>query len=282
MQALVGKQYAIGTLSRFKALEAHVRAFLVTKKLKDIDIRQVDQRLISNFEFYLRSSQDCANNTTVKYLKNLGKIIRICLMNQWIDRDPMLGYKLRSENVERPFLTADELERIHQIQFHTPRLGQVRDVFLFCCYTGLSYADVVTLSLKNIQPGVDGHQWIFANRTKTGTRSAIPLLPKAKVLLEKYQDDPYCQSRDKLLPVTSNQKLNEYLKEIAERCHINKVLTMHIARHTFATTVTLQNGIPIETVSKMLGHTSLRTTQIYAKVLDSKIGKDMESLRGKF
>jgi len=169
-----------------------------------------------------------------------------------------------------------------QKQFLSERLSQVRDVFLFCCFTGLAYSDVYKLRLSNITKGIDGNRWIFTNRTKTGTRSAIPLLPSATTILDRYSDNPYCISKDRAIPVSSNQKMNEYLKEIATLCDINKPLSSHIARHTFATTVTLLNGVPIESVSKMLGHTSIRTTQIYAKVLDIKVSADMALLREKY
>jgi len=166
--------------------------------------------------------------------------------------------------------------------FATDRLNQVKDIFLFSCFTGLAYSDVKKLSRKNIGIGVDGERWIFINRTKTDTRSNIPLLPIAKALLEKYENHPQAINQEKLLPILSNQKMNSYLKEIADVCEINKELTFHIARHTFATTVTLSNGVPIESVSKMLGHKNLKTTQHYAKILDLKVSDDMKILREKF
>ena len=152
----------------------------------------------------------------------------------------------------------------------------------FYRFTGLAYVDVKKLSYKNIGFGVDGEKWIFINRTKTDTRSNIPLLPIASTILEKYKDHPQVINEDKLLPILSNQKMNSYLKEIADVCEINKELTFHIARHTFATTVTLSNGVPIESVSKMLGHRNLKTTQHYAKILDLKVSDDMKVLREKF
>lgn len=166
--------------------------------------------------------------------------------------------------------------------FVSDRLNQVKDIFLFSCFTGLAYADVKKLSRKNIGIGVDGNRWIFINRTKTDTRSNIPLLPIAIAILEKYEDHPQVVNQEKLLPILSNQKMNSYLKEIADACGINKELTFHIARHTFATTVTLSNGVPIESVSKMLGHKNLKTTQHFAKTLDLKVSNDMKVLREEF
>jgi site-specific recombinase XerD len=283
MKALVGIEYAIGTLKRFEVLERHLKAFMQEKyKIADISLKKIDHAFISDFEFYLRTENSCANNTAIRYLKNFGKIIRICISLKWMDADPMLGYKLKSKPVERPFLTEDELQRIAEKQFSSQRLLQVRDVFLFCCFTGLAYADAQKLKLSDISKGIDGNRWIFTHRKKTGTRSAIPLLPTATMILDRYRENAYCINQDKAMPVASNQKMNEYLKEIATLCEIDKPLSSHIARHTFATTVTLLNGVPIETVSKMMGHTSIRTTQIYAKILDIKVSEDMALLRDKF
>ena len=184
--------------------------------------------------------------------------------------------------VERAFLSQDEIETMFNKVLATDRLNQVKDIFLFSCFTGLAYVDVKKLSRKNIGFGVDGERWIFINRTKTDTRSNIPLLPIASAILEKYKNHPQVINQDKLLPILSNQKMNSYLKEIADVCEINKELTFHSSRHTFATTVTLSNGVPIESVSKMLGHKNLKTTQHYAKILDLKVSNDMQILKEKF
>ena len=181
----------------------------------------------------------------------------------------------------RIFLSEDKIKRMTDKVFATDRLAQVRDVFLFCCFTGLAYADVKKLRRTEIKKGIDGDQWIFTNRKKTDSRSAIPLLPAAQKLIDLYKDHPLCINKDMVLPVLSNQKMNDYLKEIAAVCEINKTLTSHIARHTFATTITLSNGVPIESVSKMLGHSSLKQTQHYAKILDVKVSTDMFLLKQK-
>lgn len=196
----------------------------------------------------------------------------------YLDRDPFLTHKTAYKNLTREFLTADELHRIETHTFRIRRLEQVKDVFLFVCYTGLAYSDLKGLTRDNLSKGIDGKTWITYERNKTGIQARIPLLPMAQVLIDKYQDDPECNADNKILPVKSNQKLNSYLTEIAEICDISKNITMHLGRHTFATTVTLTNGVPIETVSKMLGHTSIKTTQIYSKVIDSKISKEMDEL----
>ena len=179
------------------------------------------------------------------------------------------------------FRIEHELNRIATKKFTSERLKQIRDVFLFCCYTGLAFADVEKLKASEIGIGIDGSKWIFTNRQKTDTLSRIPLLPVAINIIEKYKDHPSCINSQKVLPVLSNQKYNDYLKEIAGICDINKKMTSHTARHTFATTVTLSNGVPMESVSKMLGHKNIKTTQHYAKVLDRKLRDDMNVLRKK-
>ena len=214
-------------------------------------------------------------------IKKLKKIIRQCVANDWLDKDPFKYYKITPKETHRNFLLKDELELLMNKDFPVQRLDQVRDIFLFSCYTGLSYSDVMMLTQKDISIGIDGEQWIFTKRTKTGTASRIPLSPIARSILEKYSHQPHIMSSGILLPKLSNQRLNSYLKEISDICGFNNELTFHCARHTFATTVTLTNGVPIETVGKMLGHRSLRTTQIYAKILDSKVSSDMNQLKQK-
>lgn len=181
----------------------------------------------------------------------------------------------------RTFLNMEELERIKNREFSRKRLNVVRDIFIFSCYTGLSYIDVKLLRLDKISRGDDGNLWIFIKRQKTETACHIPLLDEAKVILDRYRNHWICRWRKTALPVLTNQRMNSYLKEIADHCAITKVLTYHLARHTFATTITLSNGVPIETVLQMLGHNSLKTTQHYAKVVDWKVGTEMSALQYK-
>lgn len=189
---------------------------------------------------------------------------------------------MTKREVERPFLVEEELNRIIEKTFLMPRMNQVRDIFIFCCYTGLAYVDVEKLTREEITTGIDGEKWIWTSRQKTDSTTRIPLLPQALEILDRYKDDPQCVNKGRLLPVLSNQKMNSYLREIADACDITKNMPFHTARHTFATTVTLSNGVPIETVSKMLGHKNLKTTQHYARILDLKVSADMEVLRAKF
>ena len=283
IKALIGKDYAPATHIRYETSLKHTVHYLQWKyKISDIDIRKIDHEFITGYEFYLKSVCKCCQNTTSKYIKNFGKIIRICLANGWIERNPFINYKSKIIEVERVFLSIEEIEILLNKEFVMERLNQVKDIFLFSCFTGLAYADVKKLSPRNIGLGIDGERWIFINRTKTDTRSNIPILPIAATILEKYRNHPQVVMKGKLLPVLSNQKMNAYLKEIADLCGFNKELTFHIARHTFATTVTLSNGVPIESVSKMLGHKNLKTTQHYAKILDLKVSNDMQVLKAKF
>jgi len=282
LKRLVGKEFTLGTLKRYETALRHIKSFLKSRyNLDDIPLKKVNHQFITGFEFYLKSKYNCNQNSAMKYIKNLKKIVRIALANNWIDNDPFLNYKIRLKEVEREFLSKEEIQKMIQKEFHTKRLDQVKDIFIFCCYTGLAYADVEKLSKDDVVIGIDGERWIKTKRTKTDTRSNIPILPTAEAILEKYAEHLDVIKGIKLLPVLSNQKMNAYLKEIADLCGISKNLTFHLARHTFATTITLSNGVPIESVSKMLGHKSLKTTQHYAKILDRKVSDDMSILRSK-
>jgi site-specific recombinase XerD len=283
IKELVGKEYAPGTLERYTTSLKHTIEFMQWKyNVSDIDITKIDHAFVTDYEFWLRSVRNCANNTAVKYLKNFNKIIKLCLANDWLDKNPFANYKSKVKEVERVYLTEDEIQSIIEKDFKTERLSLVRDIFLFSCFTGLAYIDVKNLTKSHISYGIDGEKWIFTHRQKTESASKIPILPVTQMIIDKYENHPQSNNEDKLLPILSNQKMNAYLKEIASVCEIEKELTFHIARHTFATTVTLTNGVPIESVSKMLGHKNLRTTQHYAKVLDRKVSEDMKMLKDKF
>ena len=283
IKELIGKEYAPGTLERYTTSLKHTIEFMQWKyNISDIDITKIDHAFITDYEFWLRSVRNCANNTAVKYIKNFNKIIKICLANHWIEKNPFANYKPKVKEVERVYLTENEIQSIMEKEFKTERLSLVRDIFLFSCFTGLAYIDVKNLTKSHISFGIDGEKWIFTHRQKTESASKIPILPVTQMIIDKYENHPQCNNEDKLLPILSNQKMNAYLKELADICNIEKELTFHIARHTFATTVTLTNGVPIESVSKMLGHKNLRTTQHYAKVLDRKVSEDMKILKDKF
>ena len=280
MRSLVGQEFEKSTLQRYETALMHTKDFMQWQhNVSDIPTTKINFEFLNDFEYYLRSVRKCANNSAIKYIKNLGKIVRICLGNGWLTVDPYLNYKPKTKKVHRVVLTKEELTAIAEKQFPIDRLKLVRDIFLFSCYTGLAYVDVKKLKRSEMVKGIDGDLWIYTNRQKTDTLSRIPILPAALKVVKRYEDNPQCIVDDLLLPVMSNQKMNAYLKEIADLCGISKLLTFHIARHTFATTVTLNNGVPIESVAKMMGHTSIKTTQIYAKVMDHKISSDMAALK---
>lgn len=283
LESLVGKEYSPTTLTRYKTTLQHVVEFMQKKyNISDINIKMLNHAFITDFNFFLRTEHKCNNNSAVKYIKNFRKIVRICLSNAWLDRDPFIQFKVRVKEVERVFLSQEELEILSNREFAIQRINQVKDLFVFSCYTGLAYVDAKNLTAENIVLGIDGNYWIHTHRKKTDTPSHIPLLPGAMAIIEKYRNTSIAGNQSFLLPLLSNQKMNAYLKEIADLCCIKKQLTFHIARHTFATIVTLSNDVPLESVSKMLGHKSIRTTQHYAKILDKKVSNDMQLLRTKF
>lgn len=280
MDRLSGKNISKSTAKRYWTCYNHVEQFInEVYKSEDIRMKEIDHQFITRFEYFLKTKRECNHNSALKYVNNFKKIIRIALANQWMDRDPFYNYKVQFESVEREYLNAEEVQQLIDKDLHFDRLKLVRDMFVFSCYTGLAYADVKKLSREDITTGIDGGKWIRIKRTKTKTLSSIPLLPIAEEIIIRYQDHPEVKKSDYILPVLSNQKSNAFLKEIAMMCGIKKPLTTHLARHTFATTITLTNGVPIESVSKMLGHKDLRTTQHYAKIVDRKISDDMLELR---
>ncbi|RVU03125.1 site-specific integrase [Mucilaginibacter limnophilus] len=281
-EALVPREYSAGTLDLFKRTLLHTESYIKWKyKKEDLEIHNLDYEFIERFCFWLKSVRKCQHNSAMKYLTYFKKIVLLCVKRKWLSQDPFAEFSMARRETTRPYLTKKELSVINQKEFGVERLTLVRDIFLFSCYTGLAYADVQKLSRMDVIKGEDGRLWIDAKREKTETAFKLPLLQIPLGILKKYEDYPMCEVKGKILPILSNQKMNAYLKEIADVCGIKKVLTFHIARHTFATTVTLSNGVPIETVSKMLGHKSLKQTQHYAKIVDAKIGSDMLVLEEK-
>tara|TARA_R110002020_G_scaffold454448_1_gene669882 strand:- start:658 stop:1902 length:1245 start_codon:yes stop_codon:yes gene_type:complete len=279
---LIGKDISKASAQRYWTCYNHIQHFIKEQyKEDDFRLKDIDYNFITKFEHYLKTKRNCNHNSALKYVNNFKKIIRIALANKWMDHDPLINYRVKFEPVEREFLSQEEVDALWSQELHFDRLKLVRDMFIFSCYTGLAYSDVEKLSKSDITLGIDGSRWIRINRTKTGTKSSIPLLPVAEQILERYANHPEVENSERVIPVFSNQKSNAFLKEIAIMCGISKPLTTHLARHTFATTITLTNGVPIETVSRMLGHQSLRTTQHYAKIVDRKISDDMNILKAK-
>jgi len=276
---LVGTEYSAGTFKMFKSALTSLKKFIQWKfNVADISILSLNYQFLTEYEFYLKSVQGMQHNTAMGNIKKLRKIVRQCVNNDWLAKDPFARYKLKIKETNRNYLLKDELEVLINKKVLGSRLSRVKDIFLFSCFTGLSYSDIMKLTSQDIRIGIDGLQWIFITRTKTDAVSKIPILPVAQEIIEKYRLQPKINSEGKILPQLTNQRLNSYLKEITDICGFKKELTFHCARHTFATTVTLSNGVPIETVGKMLGHRNLRTTQHYAKILDIKVSEDMQHL----
>ena len=277
---------APGTLKNYYTTQKYLQKFLKERfKTTDINLCDLTYQFITDFEHYLRTyiptdhQKRLSNNGVMKHLERLRKMTGMAVKMEWIPKDPFARYQLKFRKTSRNFLSTEELEAIERKVLRIERLQYIRDLFVFSCYSGLAYIDVMNLCPENISIGIDGELWITTYRTKTGEPVRIPLLPKALAIIKKYENHPRSVHAGTIFPRISNQKLNSYLKEIADLCRITKPLTFHIARHTFATTVTLTNGVPIETVSKLLGHTNLRTTQVYAKIVEKKVSDDMNNLR---
>ena len=271
-----------GTLKNYNTTETYLKNYVRAQyKTSDIYLKHIDYEFTLGFETYLSNLKGLYNNGLMKHMERFKKLMRLAEHLDWISRNPTKRFKLRFESVDMVYLSKGELEKIKHHQLENPTLRLNRDIFVFACYTGLPYADVKALKKDNLQVGVDGKKWIYTRRSKTNTAVRIPLLEEAEKILERYKDHPKVERNEILLPVYSNQKTNQYLKEITKKAKVTKKLSFHTARHTFATTVTLANGVPIETVSKLLGHTKLSTTQIYARVIDTKISSDIDNLRVK-
>ena len=280
--ALIGKEYSYRTFQRYRTTLDHTTAYIRWKYEKsDLELKELNYEFAKDYSFWLKTIKNCNHNSAMKYISTLGTVLKECIKKKWLIEDPFSEFSTTQKEVEIVPLYADELNAIQNKSFSIDRLTLVKDIFIFSCYTGLAYVDVGNLKRSQIVYGVDGEQWIITKRQKTETPQRVPLLVPALEILDKYKDHPKCTEKGFALPILTNQKMNAYLKEIADTCGIDKKLTFHIARHTFATTVTLSNGVPIETVSKMLGHKSLKQTQHYAKIIDLKISEDMAVLKQK-
>ncbi len=267
------------TVTRYVTTKKYLLEYMIEKCAKvDIYLNDLQLSFVLEFDHWLRTNKNCAHNTTIKYIKNLRKIIKLSVDYGWLPVDPFTSYKGKAKIVNRDFLDMSELRKITDLKINMPRLDRTRKLFLFSCYTGLAYIDMAGITRADIHTDNDGVKWIFKERKKTKVVSRICLLPAAEEIMNEYQNHPQVIKTRALLPVLSNQRLNSYLKEISDLAGIRKNLTFHVARHTFATTVTLGNGVSLESVSAQLGHTNLRQTQHYAKMVDSRISREMLGL----
>ena len=266
-------------MTKYRSTEKHLINFIAWRNgAKDILLQDLQISFAKHFEFYLQSEKGLSINVSGKMIKNLKKIVSDCVDKDWLGKNPFLRYRVRHIEPKIPHLNSDEIRLIENKTITIERLSIVRDIFLFSCYTGFAYIDVANLTQVHLKKVPDGKPWLIKSRQKTGIPERVPLIPPACVIIKKYKCHPALKGKDKLLPIPSNQKVNAYLKEIADICGLSINLTFHIARHTFATTVALDNGVPLDSVSKMLGHRSIKTTQIYAKVTDKKISDDTKVL----
>jgi site-specific recombinase XerD len=282
LKQLIGNGFSPLTLQRYDAALKHIRNYCTVQyNNENLPLTEVNNKFITGFDFYLKTVAKCQHNSSMKHIKALKKVIRIAIASDYIRKDPFVNYRITQKNVEREYLTQTEIDAIINKEITIQRLDVIRDLFIFECYTGFAYKDLAALRNENIEIGIDGHRWIVIRRGKTGVTCRIPLFPISENIIRKYAAHAEVIITGKLLPVPSNQKMNAYLKEVATICGIDKDLHTHLARHTYATTVTLSNGIPMETVSKLLGHSKLQTTQIYAKVVNQKVEDDIEMLRAK-
>jgi integrase len=285
---MLGKTLERGTMKNYKSTAIYIKNFLNLKyHAGDIYLKDLTHEFITGFEYYVRNnplktSDPCTNNGTMKHLERLKKMVNWACTNEWIEKNPFAAFRLRFKRREMDFLDKDELFRIEGRELAHPMLQRVRDLFVFSCYTGLAYIDLIKLKPANIIAGADGMHWIKTSRKKSSIPVNVPLLRPAVAILEKFRDQEDAGRWETVFPMVSNQEMNRSLKLIGEICELKKRLTFHLARHTFATTVTLMNGVPIETISKLLGHTKLATTMIYAHVMQTKIGMDMNLLQQKF
>ena len=272
-----------GTVLRWERCVVYLEEYLKShKNVEDIPLRDVTLPLIDDFDLWLRTVKECGHNCAIRYISTIRKIFRDAVNYKWIDRDPFYGKTYSKKKTNREHLTEAELNAMMSLDLKLlPRLETVRDVFVFCCFTGLAFIDVSTLNKSQLVENEDGEMWIKKPRQKTGEISTIPLLGIPAKIIEKYKDDPMVIAKGVLLPVISNQRMNSYLADIASLAKVKKHLTTHIARHTFAT-MSLRNHVPLETISKMLGHSDIQTTQIYAKMVDEAISEDMQKMRSKF
>jgi len=281
MELAIGLTASFGNFKNYKTTLLHLQDFLrIQYKRNDYFLSDIDIDFLSRYGLFLQETKGCTNNGAMKHMQRLKKILTMGRKLGWMKNDPFQDFKIKFHKYDKIILDKEELQSIENLTGLSQKLELVRDAFIFSCYTGLAYVDLKNLTTDNIVHGIDGNLWIITRRTKTDVKARIPLLPKALDLMEKYKNHPK-RSRSVVLPIYSNQKTNDYLKDIATLAGIQKPLSFHVARHIFATVVTLSNGVPIETVSKALGHSDIRTTQIYSRVLDEKISGDFEILKHK-
>ena len=267
------------TYQKYCTVYRHVQEFIRYRyNVSDIALKELTPAFIIDFELYLRANQNCTNNTVWVYMMPLRRMITIAQNNGWLSRDPFVEYSISPEDADRGYLTKEEIKKLMNAPTAKKKHELVRDLFIFCCFTGLSFRDLKNLTTDNLQTSFDGHEWIITKRQKTKVQSNIRLLDVPCKIIEKYKG---IAKDNKVFPVPTYANLRDNLTVIVQACEIKKHVTWHMSRHTYATEICLTNGMPIETLSKTLGHTNISTTQIYAKITNEKVSHDMEALSHK-
>ncbi len=276
---LIGIDYSPATIQKFKESKMHTQSYIkFTFKKDDVPLKDLNNKFLIDFDFYMKTEKSLKQVTINKHIERLRRIIKVAISESFIERDPFVLFSPKKVNYEVIYLDQKELMQIEKHRFRQERLQKVADMFIFCCYTGLAFEEMVNLRKENIIVGFDNRKWLYIKRKKTKKNYSIPLLRRAELILNKYN----VEGSNILLPNISNQNFNSYLKEIAELLNINKKVTHHTARKTFATTVLLYNDIPMEIVSELLGHSSIKVTQRhYAKVMQKKVSKEIKKLNNK-
>ena len=279
---LIGIDYVDITIRRYECCARYLQELIREKYGEDdLLLREVNGEFVRSFDFYMKTEKKCQQNTVIRYMKCFKKVTNLAIANEYITRNPFAGIKFHEVVVNKEFLTMEEINRMAEKEFAIQRLELVRDVFLFCVYSGLAFIDVYNLRKEHIVSDNEGNLWIRKTREKTNNMCNIPLLSKPIEILQKYENHPVCLEKGVLLPVMCNQRMNSYLKELADLCGIKKTLTTHVARYTFASVIALANKVSLSNVAKMLGHSSTRMTQHYAKVMDHTILEDMKNVQQK-
>lgn len=288
MEKVVGIDYSPVTINRYRNVHQKLAVSISRYYDKeDITFHELSPDFIQAFDIYLKTEERLCRNTIVRYMKCFKKITNMAIAKEWMRKDPFYGYRMEQDETDPVFLSCHELQTVMNRHFDIPRLELVKDIFVFSCFTGLAFADVSTLKPEHLEQDNHGDWWIrkgrikLERRRKSSSIANIPLLPVPLAIIRKYESDPLCLKKGTCLPVVCNQKANSYLKEIADFCGIKKKLTTHAARHTFATTVTLANDVPLQEVSAMLGHASTRMTQHYARVMDKSLKYNMNIVKSK-
>ncbi len=272
----VGTTSTHRTYTRYLLTRERLVEFMKQRyNLSDISIKEMTVSFIDEFYLYIRNNTECNHNSSLKFLQRFRTILYFAKNSGLSFNDPFGSFRFRYDKVNRGYLDQDELDILYTKKFSSARLSQVRDIFIFSCYTGLAYVDIFELTEDKIRKAFDGHLWIMTKRQKTDVNTNVRLLDIPLTILERYKGK---QKNGKVLPVISNQKTNDYLEEIADICGIDKKITFHLARHTFASTVALGNDVPMESIQSMLGHADIKTTQIYAHVIDRKLSRDMDKM----